>query len=77
MWGLPDGHARGKFLHKRKSRHRNACFSTFIALPIIRHLTQRIRAEISTNEPSVGPSLQIQLEKQPETFDGIQSRCGF
>lgn len=52
-------------------------FYIFIALPIIRYLTQRIRAEISTNEPSVGPSLLIQQEKQLETFDGIQSRCGF
>jgi len=40
-------------------------------------LKQRIRAEISTNEPSVDSSLQIQQGKQPETFDGIQSRCEF
>mgnify|MGYP001272139906 FL=1 len=50
-------------------------FFHFFALPIIRYLKQRIRAEISTNEPSVGSSLQIQQGKQPETFDGIQSRC--
>jgi|TARA_Y100000815_G_scaffold265775_1_gene283102 hypothetical protein len=51
-------------------------FFHFFALPIIRYLKQRTRAEISTNEPSIGSSLQIQQGKQPETLDGIQSRCG-
>lgn len=53
-----------------------AFFSIFCSAEHQISLKQRIRAEISTNEPSVDSSLQIQQGKQPETFDGIQSRCG-
>ena len=50
-------------------------FSFLFALPSIRHARQRIRAGISTSEPSASSSLLKKLCQQLETFDGIQSRC--